>query len=496
MMKKIVSSILFSLAACLSLYSQANTDIIKTGLKAYSNDYGFGGTARFSGMGGSMGALGGDMSAAIVNPAGLGVFMRSSGLLTTQIHSFSEKIRLGNTRTNDDTRFNLTQAAGVFVIDIEDEGWRNINLGFTYDGMRLDHVQVFPKNNAIRYFEVDTFDNPTIPNFYTYNGYTNYMDGNKYRFAIQAGANYDDRIFIGMGLNVHSSDFFRYSRLFEFETANPNFTYRSNAIDTPISESSNGISFNLGVIGRVNQVLRLGLAYQSPLWTNFLQQTYNTFSLFSGSLYQGEFISGFYDDIRVTAPGRLTASAAAVFGSNLALNVDYSLIFNRELKFVDRQDPNFYLGENEFIDNFFRTSSEVRLGGEYRYKRFRFRAGGAYRQSPTETLSINPIQFGGNYTMFNPVYNYVINPSGNQVPSHSSSNFLVGDMRMLSFGIGYNFGSFFLDFALQNNVVESQQIFGGYFADIDNDFLILRPAHVVDVRNRFNNFFITLGFNF
>ncbi len=65
-----------SLVAFLSLgamYYAQDASVIKNTAEVYSGSN-FGGTAKFNSMAGSMGALGGDLSAITVNPAGTGCF--------------------------------------------------------------------------------------------------------------------------------------------------------------------------------------------------------------------------------------------------------------------------------------------------------------------------------------------------------------------------------------------------------------------------------------
>ena len=71
-MKKILFIFLTILLINPSIYSQSYVD---NALLFSTNKYG--GTARFVGMGGAFGALGGDFSSISINPAGLGVYRSS-----------------------------------------------------------------------------------------------------------------------------------------------------------------------------------------------------------------------------------------------------------------------------------------------------------------------------------------------------------------------------------------------------------------------------------
>lgn len=85
----------------------------------YSQQF-YGGSARFSAMGGAFTALGGDLSSFGLNPAGVGVFRRSE---------FSFSFRLDNTRTSsiytstfDDNRYDYPISHAGFVMPIFNSG--------------------------------------------------------------------------------------------------------------------------------------------------------------------------------------------------------------------------------------------------------------------------------------------------------------------------------------------------------------------------------------
>ena len=76
------------------------------------------GTARFNAMGGAFGALGGDLSAGDINPAGLAIFKNSSFSTSLGLRSTDINANFSGTNTlNQDDYLNLTQGGGVFVFN-------------------------------------------------------------------------------------------------------------------------------------------------------------------------------------------------------------------------------------------------------------------------------------------------------------------------------------------------------------------------------------------
>lgn len=103
------------------------------------------GTARYMGMAGAFGALGGDLSAISQNPAGIGVYRSSDigfsvdldcqGARTQEMglspngtwQAFGQKYDL------DQTKFLLNNIGAVFTLRLNSQSCPNLNLGFTYN---------------------------------------------------------------------------------------------------------------------------------------------------------------------------------------------------------------------------------------------------------------------------------------------------------------------------------------------------------------------------
>src|SRR5690606_19622744 len=92
------------------------------------------GTPRFQAMGGAFGALGGDLSALSVNPAGSAVFNFSEiGLTGTYSHSNNDVHYGGGLMNTKDNSFDLNQIGGVFVFKATDSPWKTLAVAFNYD---------------------------------------------------------------------------------------------------------------------------------------------------------------------------------------------------------------------------------------------------------------------------------------------------------------------------------------------------------------------------
>lgn len=129
-MKKIL---LFTIAlASLTLNSQTLSYVDQAVLFSTGENYG---TARYTGMGGAFGAIGGDISAVDINPAGLAVFNNTS--FSTSMSYRDTKMNTsfyGNNISTKDDYFRFSQIGGVLGVNtIGNSGFKKFSFGFNYN---------------------------------------------------------------------------------------------------------------------------------------------------------------------------------------------------------------------------------------------------------------------------------------------------------------------------------------------------------------------------
>ncbi|RZJ51341.1 MAG: transporter [Flavobacterium sp.] len=94
------------------------------------------GTARFRAMGGAFGAVGGDLSALSVNPAGSAIFSNNQVGVTLSNQNIKNNSNYFGTQTSEkENSFTLNQAGGVFVFNdrSQNSNWKKIAIGATYE---------------------------------------------------------------------------------------------------------------------------------------------------------------------------------------------------------------------------------------------------------------------------------------------------------------------------------------------------------------------------
>lgn len=152
-MKKILFLLITGLTVSVS-HSQEVSDAIR-----YAQDN-ITGTARFRAMSGAFGAVGGDLSAITVNPAGSAIFSNNQVGVTFSNQSTKNNSNYFGTQTSDkDNSFILNQAGGVFVFHDHNpnNNWKKIVIGATYENTKNFDNSVFsagtnPTNSIDSYF--------------------------------------------------------------------------------------------------------------------------------------------------------------------------------------------------------------------------------------------------------------------------------------------------------------------------------------------------------
>ena len=443
-----------SLVAFLSLgamYYAQDASVIKNTAEVYSGSN-FGGTAKFNSMAGSMGALGGDLSAITVNPAGTGVFITGDVSATLAVQGNKNNSNLfGKSFESSYNNTNLGQVGGVVSFETNSNSpWQFVNLAFNYSTKNLEDYVQTPGNRSIKEAVQYESGGATVNDFLVYNGHAYDRTGTASNLNVSLGGNYENKIYVGAGLNfktaeLEQSDFFQY----QLQNLGEYAYYQKQY--SPYRESSNGFSASVGIIGKINNNIRLGVAVESPTFWN-LTRTYTEYSNYSNGIYYD-----IYDETRkLTTPMKLTLSGAVVASKNFAINVDYTLGVTKP-KYKDpgefpNGDPSPEKQLNDYFSSDYKNTSDLRIGAEYRVAGFRLRGGYGLEASPFKNSSIlayNSTGVSGSYGLNSPY---------------------VGKRETLAGGLGYDFKAFYIDAGIQSiTSTYDNPFFGGDYAVTTND---------------------------
>lgn len=420
------------------------------------------GTARFRAMSGAFGAVGGDLSAININPAGSALFNNNYASFSASNYNSSNKSNYFGTQTKENnSTLDINQAGVVLVFKNNDQAsdWNKFSIALNYENQHDFDNNIFiagtnPSNSIGQYF-LDNANLYANSSDFAYSqaqmGYDTYIldqtnsgyyisnvpSGGNYRqrnsisttgfngkIAANFATSFKDRLYLGLNLNAHFTDYVRTSSLYESnsnpENNLPQSTIREIEFDNEVYTYGTGFSFNLGAILKITESLRVGAAYESPTWYRLNDEL--TQDLYTTSLNNPDGINYPYYQSPVTVfptyklqtPSKWTGSAAYIFGKKGLISADVSYKDYSNITFRPKVEKA-YQDLNTANSDFLTDALEIRVGGEYKIKQWSLRAGYRFEESPYKV------------------------------------DYAMGDLTGYSGGIGYNFGESRLDLAYANS---------------------------------------------
>ncbi|MGG7036592.1 MAG: transporter, partial [Flavobacterium sp.] len=368
------------------------------------------GTARYRAMGGAFGALGGDLSAININPAGSIYFNNNFGSITASVYNVKNNSNYFGTGTsNTDSKFDLNQigSAFVFVNKNPQDDWTKFSFALNYDNGNTFNNSIYsagtnPKNSIGNYFLNFAQGIPlnylTDYNYYELNfneqqaflGYDTYIidsqtgipTDTRYYSNVPAGGNYFQQNFVytsghngkmvtnfstsyrdivSLGINLNFSFVSILKTTSVFETNNNPLNESGSTISEILFEnqlytSGNGFSFNAGTIIKPIDNLRIGFAYESPTWYDLIDELTqgvrtrslnNPDNIQTPTSYQFPIV---YLPYSIETPGKFTYSLAYIFNQNGLLSFDFSTKNYANTKFKPENDP-IYRDLNQYMNS-------------------------------------------------------------------------------------------------------------------------------------------------
>src|ERR1019366_601057 len=349
-MNKTIRISALAIFAVLSVQAQNETDALR-----YSQTT-FGGTARYNSMAGAFGALGANMSALSSNPAGLGLYLKNE--ITFTPNSFFQSTTsdytstggAGSTTQSGSKYVNTIQNIGIvgvkYLNKANEGGWQMVNFGLAYNQL----ANYNNNTNSQGY----NYTNSSLPSVFVNNangnqpanlnpnaealaydaylidnrqggvqGGTQYISnfptggtlqqnsvtssGRMGETALSVSGNYNNKIYLGGTIGFDDINYS--SNTVYTETALKDSVGGVNSfnVNQQLKTTGFGINLKLGLIYKVNDWMRIGLAAHSP--TQFSMHDNYSSSLtayFKDSTDQGK-SSGYYN-YTLTTPARVIGS--------------------------------------------------------------------------------------------------------------------------------------------------------------------------------------------
>jgi hypothetical protein len=381
----------------------------------------FGGTARFTSMGGSMGALGGDISTLGSNPAGIGLFRKAEFTITPSIGSQSTSSTYNNTNSQDKKlNLNLANIGLVTSFNLSDRnntGWKSLNFGLNYSRTNSFQNRVSIQGNNKTSSLLDTYvaaangtSSSSFDPFSTNLAWNTYLinplsqtDSTHYNHVLKNygelqqksvessgsmgetdlsfGGNYKNKVFVGATLGIVNALYNEQSVYQEVDEKDTINGFKSLSLSQNLTTRGTGVNFKFGMIVKATDWMRVGLAVHTPTVLH-LSDSYNSSmksDLDSGITYQATSPPGSFN-YSITTPFRVLGSIGFVINKNALLNAEYEYVdyTNAQLN----SSPNVFSDVNNTIRSKYTATGNIRVGGEIRFDPLAFRIGYAFYGSP------------------------------------------------------------------------------------------------------------------
>ena len=426
------------------------------------------GSARFESMGGAFGALGGDLSAINVNPAGSAVFNDNQYEFTlSNSKKLTKSYYFSDTSSKSKNKFSGNQAGGVWVFKNYGEG--NVNkITFSVNAQTnnsyYDNFEITGRNqfnsidkfflnnsNGVTISDVSVGSNETVPEVYkflgefygfsaqqtflAYQGYlidfndlnnnfyslARYNDGvdqqftsdskgynNKYN--INVAIQFKKDFYFGLNINTHEIYIENYTRHFE-SNFDDDSAIKSILFENRLTTYGDGFSFQIGALRKFNK-FRIGVSYQSPTWYTLWDETSQYLEIESVDLNGLNYrdtvdprITNLYPKYKLNSPSSITLSSALVIGKIGLLSFD---VISKDYSKIKVKPKNEFTDSNNLIKSQLQSTLNFKIGSEIRLNKLSLRAGFNSIESPLTNFTENStsLAYGFGYDFGNTLINF------------------------------------------------------------------------------------------
>ncbi len=457
------------------------------------------GTARYMGMAGAFGALGGDITTLSQNPAGIGVYRNSDVSATIDLSNQVSSVNVAGNKYSDN-KFSVAcnNFGVVWAIRFNQEALKNLDFGFAYNkqksfdrSYKAGYTGIANGSSLSNYiaqlssgYSVDDlayrdnnsynpYDNSPWLNVLGYQSHlinpkgTSTWEGivgngtaasgdlfvrekgsiDEYNFNM--GGNIYNVFYWGIGIAV--TDFsYNIQTGYGEEFTGGNFYNEDGStskadgwylMQNVLNTRGTGIKANLGVIMRATDNFRLGFAFHTPNYYK-MTDTYSAFVKYDLNTESeqkndiAETPSGSYS-YDFESPWRMIASAAYVFGQSGILSFDYEYTSSNSMSFDDPYAIDAFYNTNYEISEMTSPTHTFKVGGEFRITpQVSARLGYAYQTSPMKS----------EYR------------SGHEIPTAGTLTQFTLDRATNYFtvGLGYRFANVYIDLAYMHRYRRSE----------------------------------------
>lgn len=474
------------------------------------------GTARSGAMGNAFGALGGDFTSVSINPAGLGLYRSGEFAVTASSTNTNNESSYWGTNTKaTDSKFSLNNISYVSTIPIKNRneaGIISVSLGIGYNRLKKFNSNTIYQgsnvNGSYMDYVVDNanyygYDHNNNNNNNSYNmqfyedlawetymmnhddnlneyyseigdaGYNQFQrksidrNGSIDEYSIATGINFNHKFYLGVSVGFIDVYYRESSRIYEEDSNNdiPNFDYFAH--NSFLRTNGYGYNLKFGAIYKPVNEVRLGISIHTPTY-------YKLNDLFETSMesyidwdinpegYQEYSPTNNYN-YKLRTPLKATFSGAFIIAKKGLISVDYEYVDYSNAEFRSDGTGDDFSFENEEIQEAYKSSGNLRIGGEYRL---------------SNTLSLR-----GGYELHGSAFNE--QAFGSMQPNSNA------DLNIYSGGLGYKSGLFSFDLAYRYSVLDAYDL--PYQVPVDEYYPAPQMASVQNIKHKV---LFTFGYKF
>jgi hypothetical protein len=401
------------------------------------------GTARFDGMSGAFTALGGDLSAISLNPAGIAVFRSTEFTVSTQVNFKDNNSNFaGYNNEYQFSQFSLGQIGLVTAMTMGNgSGLKSLSFGYSYNRTNNYNTHIIidgisdASSMADYWADLATgyntweLENSTSAGYMAYqqllidtisNSFTDYASIFYYRedspeygqqtkrtidnagftgeHTIVLGANLADKLYIGAGFGITTIVYTGHYRHTEIDAANNVYDFVDFTYTDHFDANGTGWNFKIGAIFRPVEMMRIGFSFATPTYYNIDEYYFSNLSSYLNLDTPNDPTDDFEGitemdpntyHYELNTPYRINTGIAFQIGTMGLISADYEYVDYSNAQFRHGADGYDFYNENEDIRYELKGASNFRIGAELRFGPAYIRGGYKYYGSAFKSGSIN-----------------------------------------------------------------------------------------------------------
>lgn len=474
------------------------------------------GTARYIGMGGSMGALGGDISVIGSNPAGIALFRSNDINFTASVNSMGVETDYEGEKASGDNSYGAIDNVGfVLAKELDMGALKFLNVGVSYrrnndftrnfnmTGMAGGFSQQYIidglyKNSPFDIAKLDygmyeSFGHNWLSLLMAEGYYYDYTPGDDFitdrdgnllwqptdmayysdecggadEIDFNISANINDWLYVGITLGVTNVDYGRYSCYLENDDLGKIYS-----VSNDYRLDGHGLNLKAGAIIRPFRYspFKVGISIHTPTWYSLTECYSASMTGIDGYVYDTRDEERYFDDVclkyRLNTPWRFGISASYTFGNYLAIDAEYEYADYSSVEYT----RNTYgsKAQNHEIERNLKAQHTFRMGAEYKIGDFSIRTGYNHMTAPFEKSAFKNL--------------------GNANVTDTSTEYINKfEKNVFALGGGYRYRNFYFDVAY---MLQMQKADFYPFYDVD----YVNPA--ADVKLKDHSVMATVGMRF